>query len=76
MNKKTPGGRKPQPKSAKKPGKSGELSSTPYDDAWRTLTTNLPNLLIPMVNEVFGESFTNQAIRVEKSLFPPTSKNI
>ena len=38
-----------------------ERSSTPYDDAWRTLTTSAPQLLIPMVNEVFGEHFSEGA---------------
>ena len=39
-----------------------DQSTTPYDDAWRTLTTTVPNLLIPMVNEVFGTSFTEKAV--------------
>ena len=39
-----------------------ESSTTPYDDAWRTLTTNAPRLLIPMVNEVFGEHFSENAV--------------
>ena len=38
-----------------------ESSTTPYDDAWRTLTTNAPQLLVPMVNEVFGEHFSENA---------------
>ena len=33
-------------------------SSTPYDDAWRTITISASRLLIPMVNEVFGEHFS------------------
>ena len=37
---------------------AAESSTTPYDDAWRTLTTNAPQLLIPMVNEAFGEHFS------------------
>ena len=37
-------------------------STTPYDDAWRTLTTAVPKLLIPMVNEVFGTHFTENAV--------------
>ena len=40
---------------------AAERSSTPYDDAWRTLTTSVPQLLIPMVNEVFGEHFSEGA---------------
>ena len=62
MKKKSGAGKKPRFKNTKKNKSSEKLSSsTPYDDAWRTLTTNLPNLLIPMVNEVFGSHFTNQA---------------
>ena len=41
-------------------------STTPYDDAWRTLTTNAPQLLVPMVNEVFGEHFSEKAAVVLK----------
>ena len=40
----------------------GARSTTPYDDAWRTLTTTVPKLLIPMVNEVFGTHFTENAV--------------
>ena len=40
----------------------GGWSTTPYDDAWRTLTTTVPKLLIPMVNEVFGTHFTENAV--------------
>lgn len=36
-------------------------SSTPYDDAWRTLTMSASRLLIPMVNEAFGEHFSEKA---------------
>ncbi|MBQ9387043.1 MAG: hypothetical protein IJU01_00090, partial [Lachnospiraceae bacterium] len=36
-------------------------TSTPYDDAWRTLTVSTSRLLIPMVNEVFGEHFSEHA---------------
>ena len=42
--------------------KAAERSTTPYDDAWRTLTTSAPQLLVPMVNEVFGERFTEKAV--------------
>ena len=46
--------------------KAAENSTTPYDDAWRTLTTNTPRLLIPMINEVFGEHFSENAVVVLK----------
>ena len=36
-------------------------SDTPYDDAWRTLTTTVPNLLIPMITELFGTHFSEHA---------------
>ena len=42
--------------------KASESSTTPYDDAWRTLTTHAPRLLVPMVNEVFGEHFSEDAV--------------
>ena len=41
---------------------SAESSTTPYDDAWRTLTTTAPRLLIPVVNEVFHENFSLNAV--------------
>ena len=53
--------RKAQAKAAGKNSSAEQHSTTPYDDVWRTLTTNLPKLLIPMVNEVFGARFTNRA---------------
>ena len=31
---------------------------TPYDDAFKTLLVDCPRLLIPVVNEVFGKSYT------------------
>ena len=61
MRKKSARSRKTQAKETKKTSRDVKLSTTPYDDAWRTLTTNLPKLLIPMVNEVFGSCFTNRA---------------
>ena len=36
-------------------------SNTPYDDVYRTSINELPQLLIPLVNEVFGESFSDNA---------------
>ena len=36
-------------------------SASPYDDAWRTLTVKASRLLIPMVNEAFGEHFSDTA---------------
>ena len=65
--KKPAGSRKAQAKRRKqttktaKTNKTAKTSTTPYDDAWRTLTTNAPRLLIPMVNEVFGTHFSDSA---------------
>ncbi|MCI9079661.1 MAG: hypothetical protein HFH68_12210 [Lachnospiraceae bacterium] len=33
-------------------------TGTPYDDVFRTMTTDCPFLLIPLINEVFGEHYT------------------
>ena len=40
---------------------AAEPSSTPYDDAWRTTITDLRQLLIPLVNVIFGEHYTERA---------------
>ena len=37
-----------------------EASGTAYDDSFRTLLKDWPQLIIPMVNEVFGENYTGQ----------------
>ena len=42
-------------------------SSTPYDNAWRTLSTCASQLLIPLVNEAFGEHFSHNAKVVQLS---------
>ena len=34
--------------------------NTPYDDVFRTLLTDCKGLIIPVVNEVFGEHFTGK----------------
>ena len=33
-------------------------TSTPYDDAFRTLMNDCAKLLIPLINEIFGKNFT------------------
>lgn len=33
-------------------------TGTPYDDVFRTMVTDCPFLLIPLINEVFGEHYT------------------
>ncbi len=34
------------------------LVNTPYDDVFRTMTNDCKSLLIPMVNEAFGEHYS------------------
>ena len=34
------------------------VSKTAYDDAFRTLLNDCSELIIPVVNEVFGEHYT------------------
>ncbi len=34
-----------------------KISNTPYDDVHKTLTHDCPRLLIPLINEVFGENY-------------------
>ena len=36
------------------------LSSTPYDDVFRTLINDCKELIIPVINEVFGEHYTGE----------------
>lgn len=36
------------------------LVNTPYDDVFRTLLNDCPFFIIPVVNELFGESYTGQ----------------
>ena len=40
--------------------------NTPYDDVFRTLLNDCPSLIIPLVNEIFGEEYTGKE-RVELS---------
>lgn len=41
---------------------SKKAFGTPYDDAFKTLIVDCPKLLIPMVNEAFGKSYTGQDV--------------
>lgn len=34
--------------------------NTPYDDVFRTLLTDCSKLIIPVVNEIFHESYTGE----------------
>ena len=38
------------------------LSSTAYDDVFRTLLNDCSKLIIPVINEVFGESYTGDEV--------------
>ena len=42
-------------------------STTAYDDSFRTLLNDCTELVIPVVNEVFGESYTG----MEEIIFSP-----
>ena len=39
---------------------AGGQSSTPYDDVFRTLLVDCSKLVIPVINELFGESYTGE----------------
>ena len=43
------------------------ITSTPYDDVFRTLLNDCSSLIIPVINEVFGEHYSGQ----EKITFSP-----
>lgn len=43
------------------------LSTTPYDDVFRTLLNDCSRLILPVINEVFGEQYTGK----EEIVFSP-----
>lgn len=43
------------------------MGNTPYDDVFRTLLNDCPRLIIPVINEIFGECYSGQ----EKIRFSP-----
>ena len=43
------------------------ITNTPYDDVFRTLLNDCSSLIIPVINEVFGEHYSGQ----EKITFSP-----
>jgi len=49
--------------------KMGEtaITNTPYDDVFRTLLNDCSRLIIPVINEVFGEDYSGR----EKIVFSP-----
>lgn len=46
---------------------NARITSTPYDDVFRTLLNDCSSLIIPVINEVFGEHYSGQ----EKIIFSP-----
>jgi hypothetical protein len=36
------------------------ITSTPYDDVFRTLLNDCSSLIIPLINEVFSEHYTEK----------------
>ena len=44
-----------------------KIKSTPYDDVFRTLLNDCSRLIIPVINEVFGEHYSGD----EKIIFSP-----
>ena len=43
------------------------ITGTPYDDVFRTLLNDCSSLIIPVINEVFGEHYSGR----EKIVFSP-----
>jgi len=43
-----------------KKGYEMNIVNTPYDDVFRTLLNDCSELIIPVVNEVFGENYTGK----------------
>ena len=44
-----------------------EMINTPYDDAFRTLLQDCPELVIPLINELFGTNYTGQEVVITNS---------
>jgi len=47
--------------------KHEKITATPYDDVFRTLLNDCEQLIIPMINEIFGKNYTGK----EKIVFHP-----
>jgi len=43
------------------------ITNTPYDDVFRTLLNDCSPLIIPVINEIFGEHYSGQ----EEIIFSP-----
>jgi len=48
-------------------GKKNRAVSTPYDDVFRTLLNDCSGLILPVINEIFGEHYTGD----ERVVFAP-----
>lgn len=46
-----------------------KMTNTPYDDVFRTLLNDCTPLIIPVINDVFGEQYSGN----EEIIFPQTS---
>ena len=46
--------------------------NTPYDDAFKTLLVDCTRLIIPVINEMFGESYTGK----EKVMFSSSEHHL
>lgn len=44
-----------------------KITNTPYDDVFRTLLNDCSSLIIPIINEIFGENYSGE----EKIIFSP-----
>ena len=47
--------------------KSNKVINTPYDDVFRTLLNDCSELIIPVINEIFGTHYTGE----EEIIFAP-----
>lgn len=56
-----------------------ETINTPYDDTFRTLLLDCPELVVPLINELFGTNYTGREVVVsnENEIFlrNPEGKN-
>ena len=44
-----------------------EMINTPYDDTFRTLLQDCPELVVPLINELFGTNYTGQEVVITNS---------
>ena len=53
-----------------------ETINTPYDDTFRTLLQDGPELVVPLINELFGTNYTGREVVVsnENEIFLGTRR--